>query len=697
MAADPVFEFLNSGKISNSEPTVMPTESSSDPVYNFLATAKVPQDTPVAKSESGIQPIEDTTLGRLHAGVIGETKGAYDMMIRGPGQLITNAVSDIYPKDLPGYETVQKAKKGFDEFHQESDKRYADLTKNVGTSASIGEVAGDIVGGIAGTGKIAANGAGLLDRMIAAGKSGAVVGAMTPVKDESNYWVDKAKQIGTSAIISTIAQPGMEGVGKALGSGAQGITDLGKKVISFFKGEASDPNIQEVIKNASPELQQAIASKIKQGYTLNDKMDAALGRQLQADSLPIKIRLTGGQATQDSGQFSNELNTRSLNPALRDHLQQQNQSLIENLNHVRDTGAPEASITDHITAGENLIKSGQNLIDSRAQQTTEAYKKLSEANGGNLPMDGKAFVVSADEALKKNFKGYFVPKEVRSIMDEVKEGGMTFERFENLRTILSAESRSNTNGNVVGAVNTIRNSLENMPVSSEVKGVKELADFARKSAKSGFDLLDEVPALKAIESGKALDHNFVQKYIIGSSKKDLTSFAESLKEDPIALQTIKAGTVNYLKSVSGVGGDSGNFSQSGYNKALQALGPKLDIIFNAEEAGVLRNVGAVSKYISLAPKGAYVNSSNTDVANLLRAGAEHIVDRATGLPIMGVGRKVVEAATASKNEKTQLADMLGPGAGVGTPGSKYLLNKFPKQFAKGAGIPISEFTAQQQK
>ncbi len=134
-------------------------------------------------------------------------------------------------------------------------------------------------------------------------------------------------------------------------------------------------------------------------------------------------------AKQDPVMISNELNLRSKDSPIPYLLDDNNKALIQNLNHIRDVGSPDAAVTDHIMAGEYLIRAGQKVIDAKNAETSALYKKLADANGGNLPMDGKTFVDSADAALNKNLRGYFVPKEIRSIMNEVKEHGMTFERF----------------------------------------------------------------------------------------------------------------------------------------------------------------------------------------------------------------------------------------------------------------------------
>lgn len=699
MANDPVLDFFNSGANQAIEGKNI-VQNSGDQVYDFLNSGKIPE-APIAKSEpvqSGYA-LPDTTLGRFAAGALGEAKGASDFLITGPAQFLTHAAADIYPSNFPGANALEGAKQFVEEKKKSLNEGFENLTRNTRSSADIGEGFGNIIGGLALPQSKAAEGANLFNRMIAAAKTGAIAGTAAPTDDEKNFWLDKAKQIGGGALTGFLAQPVIEGATKAVGKAGELLAGWGKSFIDAIRGKGSPEIVNSannIAKNASPELQQAIQEAASGGKEIDH---VALGRQLEADSLPYKVQLTAGQARQDPIAISQEMNTRSKNPAMIYRLQDQNNALIQNLNHVRDIGAPDAAVADHITAGEKLINAGQKIIDDKQAQTSALYKKLIDANGGDLPMDGKAFVDNAEALLKKQMKSPFLPTQIRSVMEDIKSGEpMTFENFENLRTTLATAARTAEragDGNAAHAIGLVRNSLENMPINSEVQGIKEMADAARASAKEGFDMLRENPALKAIYDGKAQDNNFIQKYIVGSAKKDIANLAEVFKEDPEALQTVKAGTINYLKNAAGVLSDNGNFSQHGYNKALQSLGPKLDVIFGPDEAQIIRTVGNVSKYIQLAPKGAFINASNTDVANLARGGADvatHAIDRATGLPIGSITRGAVENIMQKRANQTAIKQMLGPGAGaIG----EAIQSQTPAKIAQGAKGPLSALVARQ--
>jgi hypothetical protein len=346
-----------------------------------------------------------------------------------------------------------------------------------------------------------------------------------------------------------------------------------------------------------------------------------------------------------------------------------------------------------------LIGSLKNVLSAHDSKTSALYKQLTEANGGNIPLDGQSFAIEANKALGQNMKGAFLPSEIQNILGKFQNGEqpMTFENFENLRTILGAAARGAKDGNVKGAVNTVRETLENMPLPQEAQALKPIADAARSSAKHGFDMLKANPALAAIDSGKAKADNFVQKYVVNGNKADLINLATALKDDPVALQTMKAGTINYLRNQAL--GQTGNFSQAAYNKSLQALGPKLDVLFTPQEAAQLRTLGNVAKYTQVQPKGAFVNNSNTDVANYARAGASmaaHAVNAATHSPLGSVAQSVAENAIAKKANATQLRQLLSPAAGTTSPGpiNNFLNNRLPSYAGRAAVVPLASVGAQ---
>lgn len=434
---------------------------------------------------------------------------------------------------------------------------------------------------------------------------------------------------------------------------------------------------------SSPALQQAVRKAAQDtGGAVNPEV---LNRHLEADSLPVKMQLTRGQATQDPSLISVEQNTRGKNPELAKHFNQQNQQLIDNLDEIRSSAAPDAVGNDHIQNGQALIDSYKNADAPIKADISQKYKTffaaIKSANEGGIHtrFDGQGFASSADKALAGKMKGRYLPSEIAGDLADLRDGGpMTFETFENMRTNLAAAARKadrSGDGNAMAAINIVRDSLENLPLTGESAKIKPLADAARSAAKARFDKLKADPAYRAaiddsVDAGESspLADDFVQKYIVRGKSANLAKMRENLSADPAALQTIGSGALNYLKSKSGVNmfTNEGNFSQAGYNRALAEIMPKIQNLLPPKIAEQAQTLGNVARYTQAQPRGSFVNNSNTMVGNAAKhigSALEGIANvKAGGLPVGTFIRKKLQASAERKFVKESMA----PGAGLNT-------------------------------
>lgn len=411
---------------------------------------------------------------------------------------------------------------------------------------------------------------------------------------------------------------------------------------------------------ASPELQAAVE---KAGPNVNLE---TLARHVEADTLPVPVRLTKGQATQDVSILSNEQNLRGKHEQLARHFNDQNKALTENVNAIKEAAAPDVYATTTPELGDSLIQAYKKKDAALESQIAARYKALTDANGGKFPIDGVAFVDSADAALHKNLLFDHVPGELRKTLDRLRDGGkMTFENFESLRTNLARLQRSPTaDGNAKAAAGTIRNALEELPLSPEAGGLKNIADAARAAARERFAMIESDPAYKAVVNGKASADKFVDKYVAGADVKHVETMKKNLANDPHALQTMAAGAISRLKASANIVNDTGNFSQAGYNKALEGMRPKLGVLFEPQQREHLEALGNVARNAQAQPRGAFVNNSNTAVAALaqkLQPAAEAAVNTAAGgLPVGTLAGKLVSKVAAYRD----ISGALKPGAGI---------------------------------
>jgi hypothetical protein len=221
--------------------------------------------------------------------------------------------------------------------------------------------------------------------------------------------------------------------------------------------------------------------------------------------------------------------------------------------------------------------------------------------------------------------------------------------IDNLKTTLAAASRSSKDGNTRSAIAQVRNALESVqPAGAPIKtafGGNAVATGAQAAAMQQADALpaeamkafdrarsvarmrrtwqESAPSIKATMDDVAPDQ-FVQKFVLSPSANadDVAALARELKRNPDAFQSMRSAIVEHLKkdkALNGAADEVGKFSQSAYNKALDALDNKLPAFFSREEIAQMRAAGRVASYMQVQPVGSAVNNSNSGAMVLGRA------------------------------------------------------------------------------
>lgn len=431
---------------------------------------------------------------------------------------------------------------------------------------------------------------------------------------------------------------------------------------------------------ASPALQKVVADAKAKGVPINP---GVVAKHVEAETLPVPGKLTQGQALGDPVMISEEMNGRgkgSQAPVSPEFYKEQGQVVAKNMEAIRSSAAPDvpltASAVDH---GQALIDAYKRMDEPIRAEITNKYKALADANGGDLPLSGQAFVSAADTALKKANRTRFVPNEVQGILGDLREGGpMTFNDFETYRTILAEQARKADragDGTASYAVGLVRDALESLPMEGEAANLKPLADAARQAAKARFDAIKSDPAYKASIGDSAsvgepspLADKFFPSYVTKGARSNVALMREHLASDPLAAQTIAAGTIDQLAAQMKADPQTGNFQSAAYLKNLDALRPKLGLLLDETAAQQAQAVGNFAKSAQARPRGSYVNSSNTATA-LVAEGAKAAATHGTnmlfgGLPVGSgarmLGGKILDARESRNASKNALA----PGAGI---------------------------------
>jgi hypothetical protein len=359
-------------------------------------------------------------------------------------------------------------------------------------------------------------------------------------------------------------------------------------------GAAAVPDaatIKQALSVATPELQKALANIPPEKVNI-----PTLQRHIEADTLPIPVRLTEGQATGDIVKLSNEQNRRGKDPSLAQRFNEQNGQLVENLGLIREKAAPDVYGTKTIENSQGIIDAYKELDTNLNTTINKNYQDLRDAAGGQFPVDAPALLQNIQTKLKKELLSNEAPKGQFSELQRLaKDNNMTFEDYLSLRRNLGDIARTAKDGAERKAAGYMIEELEKLPLQKEAAYLKPLADQARASARSRFQMLEKDPAFKAAVNDSVPADKFIEKFVVGGVNKNVQTMVNHLGKDSPARQHMAAGTINWLADKAGIYGEQANFSQAGFNKGLKQLNAvkNMQEIFDPATATHLQTLGNV--------------------------------------------------------------------------------------------------------
>jgi hypothetical protein len=424
------------------------------------------------------------------------------------------------------------------------------------------------------------------------------------------------------------------------------------------------------VSSVTPELRQAI---VAQGGKSRAVSQEALSRHVEADTLPVPIRLTAGEALQDPVLLSQERNLRGRHPEMVQRMDETNRALGQNMQALRDTVGERVFTTNPVEHGDTLI-SAYRAKDALASRAVDVlYNRLRQAAGGDIPVDASAVLNNATKALHQKLLFDHAPPEIMRTLTRLAENNsMTFENFEAMRTNLARIARSGADGNVKAAAGVIRQALEDIPLRAGAEHLKDVANAARAAARRRFQALEADPAYDAAVNGTVPPDRFVQKFIIGAPRDQLAVTMRNLADQR---ETAAVAILDHLREASRLDpGYNGNFSTAGFSRALEALNPKANLVLDARTIDTLSKLRNVAGYTTFQPRGSFVNNSNTMVASAAKYGAQAL-EGATNVAFGGipVGTWAGNAVRSAGTRKL-IRSSLQPGAGLVPPkGVKPLL------------------------
>jgi len=528
--------------------------------------------------------------------------------------------------------------------------------------------------------------------------AGGATAGMQPLHGNDTLGTE-AGRIGAGAIggaagagVGAVASKGVD----ALLNGANAIVNAVKSALPSTQAASrvsADDVLQQAAQQAGIDLSaipQSILNtargQVSDALASNKTLDAAalLRRSEGQAVLGNDAGLTLGQATRDPMQFARERNLRGVEGAgapLTDRFADQNRGLIGAVNQQGAAQAP-----GEFNAGQSTIAALQARDAAQQANVSQLYQQARDLNGGDIPLDHKAFIDSATSGLDNNLKMAFLPDKYKSIMDDISTGKtpLTVGVAEQLKTMLSASQRSAQDGNERFALGMVRDALDQAPPlqgSTQFGGNQVVAagtplpqsnlgeqaqtafNAARAAARARFGEIDANPALKAVVNGDAVPDNFFKKNVINGTVGDVNSLLSLVPDQGAALRN---QVIDHLKqkALTGASDEVGVFSQAGYNKALNSIGDaKLNALFQPEQVAQLKQIGRVAANIQAQPAASAVNNSNTAAA------AMNLLSKVGGAPIVNIARNSVNQFLDERAVAQALAARVNAQANPGVSGS----------------------------
>lgn len=365
------------------------------------------------------------------------------------------------------------------------------------------------------------------------------------------------------------------------------------------------------------QLERDVAASLQKGNLSPDAVRRLVDYRL-VGATPARGNLTLNPVDVTRQKNMSKIGANSSNPKLQGLAMRENDNtgaLIRNLNEL---GADTA---DDAFAGGQRVISGLEKTQKQAGSAIKfAYDNARNKTGLDAAIDQSAFTQRAGDLLKENLLEGSLPADVRRILNDAATGKMplTVSTAEQIKTAMGNLQRSSTDGSTRKAIGLVRQALDDAPLL-QGQGEDAIKAFtaARGLNRNWRTLVEKTPALQALEDGVQPD-KFVQQYIVQGSGKanvmDVARLKNAIKDSPDAIQAVRQQILAHLKAkaTSGKPDEAMQFSQSGYNNAVSAIGErKLRMFFNKAEIDQLKSVGRVAMYEQIQPSGSAVNNSNS--------------------------------------------------------------------------------------
>lgn len=523
-------------------------------------------------------------------------------------------------------------------------------------------------------------------------------------------------QQGIAALVGGV------GAGMAVPAAGNLVQKVGERVASATKARAMSPQqldaqINITLERAGYDVS-AIPAAVRQSLRQEMQDALATGQQIRPDALSrladfrrVGATPTRGMISQDPVQITREMNlaktgANSSDEGLQGLARIQNQNNATFIRNLDETGALRG---DPVRAGQ-AVSEAVNLrrADMRAVERS-AWDAARNSPGYRQPVEANV-ISNINQALGDEALMPFLNPTISRYMESFMTGQQPFtpQAYRNLQSMLANEMSKG--GNEAAAAGLARRVLESSdlhPITNP-RGVDfgnalvtqqtaqalrnldaqpgqaiDAVNRARQATRAAYAYEESSPLVRAAlsDTASADPARIAQRFVIGGTPNEAQAVAREV--GPQGMAQIRDALVAHLKdkAINGATTETGKFSQSAYNKALNAIGErKLSVFFSPEEIGQLRALGRVSSLAMNQPVGSAVNNSNSG-ALLLGRGLDALGGIANAVPVIGpMFSQPITTGVRNMNIalQTRAAENVAPGL---------LYSQMPRQIAPaGAGL-----------
>ncbi len=465
-------------------------------------------------------------------------------------------------------------------------------------------------------------------------------------------------QQGASALIGGV-------VGGKATDIASGASNLAKSLLNKnMTNQALDVKISNVLRQSGVDYSQ-VPERVRQ--SLRQELASALQADKELDPAAVSRLLdfrsagvtpTRGMVSQNPVQITKEMNlakmgANSSDEGLQGLALMQNQNNAKLISNMNALGADRGNT---LAAGERVTSSVLGTQASLRGAEQAAWDAAKGQPGYRQPI-AAGVLSDINSALDEEGMMGFLSPEISRYMAAFQSGQRQFtpQDYKNLMSMLATEK--SVGGNPAAAARIASDTLlraelkpagfantGNLPVTQGMAAGMRNADNsaadaigavnqARNATRQAYAYEDSNPLIRSVLSdGASSDpQRIAQRFVIGGTANEAADLMQQLGPNGIA--PIKDAILTHLKSkaLSGAADETGKFSQSAFNRALQSIGDrKLSMLFTPEELTALRTNARVASLMQSQPVGSAVNNSNSGALLLGRG-----LDFMRNIPIVG--------------------------------------------------------------